>query len=539
MFILDFWASPQASPQQRASHSGRLPRAPLGCMRGRTRLESGRLGGVETRANRYAPRLPTALCVALVAVLHAWINWRQPAPYMDELFHVPQAQRICAATAAGSRSFEYDGAITTPPGPYLAPAVLAMFLPYFCTTRGLRALSALFVVLALPQASAILRSLRSRHPETVSDVSGGGAGSAAASPAIEAALVVLHPTFFFYSNLFYTDPPAILFLLVCWRLSLANRPVASAVFGLLSSLCRQTSAVFHAYIALDAVLAALAQGAPLSRIRRLAAPHAGAGIVYLLAFKANSFRIALGDHVHHAVAVHPAMFAYHAGYCAAASVPTVIACGSLSRQTLRAANRSFRRAMLKRRWRIALWASGLLSLLLVVQTGEYAHPFALADNRHYVFYVYRRFLLRSVWLRLALVPVYSAAFVSPFLHLALLGDMARAALEKRVCPSALARSGLSNWLAAELFSEASLLLAVALCVVPATLLEPRYFVPGFLITLLRACSRATLRRTETTVSVALLVVVNVSLVFIFCERPFERAADRHMPGDQSLGRFMF
>lgn len=61
----------------------------------------------------------------VVGVLQWWLDVRQPTPYMDELFHVPQAQRYCA----GDES--YDADITTPPGLYLLPMVFAKVLRSF------------------------------------------------------------------------------------------------------------------------------------------------------------------------------------------------------------------------------------------------------------------------------------------------------------------------------------------------------------------------------------------------------------------------
>lgn len=66
------------------------------------------------------------------------VSAAQPRPYMDEILHIPMAQKYCAAAlnAGNSREFilqrlmhvgwnEWDPMITTPPGPYLFPAVAA------------------------------------------------------------------------------------------------------------------------------------------------------------------------------------------------------------------------------------------------------------------------------------------------------------------------------------------------------------------------------------------------------------------------------
>lgn len=44
------------------------------------------------------------------AVIAAWV----PEPYLDEVFHIPQAQKYCQG-----RWLEWDDKITTPPGLYV------------------------------------------------------------------------------------------------------------------------------------------------------------------------------------------------------------------------------------------------------------------------------------------------------------------------------------------------------------------------------------------------------------------------------------
>lgn len=44
--------------------------------------------------------------------------------------------------------------------------------------------------------------------------------------------------------------------------------------------------------------------------------------------------------------------------------------------------------------------------LMIVKYNTIIHPFTLADNRHYMFYIFRYSILRAEWVRYALVPVY-------------------------------------------------------------------------------------------------------------------------------------
>lgn len=55
---------------------------------------------------------------------------------------------------------------------------------------------------------------------------------------------------------------------------------------------------------------------------------------------------------------------------------------------------------------IAGYASLTLAFLAIVHLNTIVHPFTLADNRHYMFYVFRYTILRGQWVRYALIPAY-------------------------------------------------------------------------------------------------------------------------------------
>lgn len=44
--------------------------------------------------------------------------------------------------------------------------------------------------------------------------------------------------------------------------------------------------------------------------------------------------------------------------------------------------------------------------LAIVKFNTIIHPFTLADNRHYMFYIFRYSILRAPWVRFVLVPIY-------------------------------------------------------------------------------------------------------------------------------------
>lgn len=50
--------------------------------------------------------------------------------------------------------------------------------------------------------------------------------------------------------------------------------------------------------------------------------------------------------------------------------------------------------------------------IVVVKWNTLVHPYLLADNRHYVFYIWQRFYHRYAWFRYAMCPVYVVALMT-------------------------------------------------------------------------------------------------------------------------------
>lgn len=470
--------------------------------------------------HRTRPVLSILFLISLTAVTNSWVNLRQPSPYMDELFHVPQAKRFCAGLTTRTPSvIAYSPSITTPPGPYLLPALLSTVSAAFCSTAALRALSALFTVLIFLELRKIIAALTRRQPLSIALQ----AHTTSPDLSLKALLLTLNPVIFFYSNLFYTDPPSIYFLLLSYRLALSHAHALSALSGFFSTLHRQTSAPFHAYIALDALIA--------SKNLSTALPHAAAGLIYIALLALNSFSIALGDQPNHTPAIHTAMLPYQAVFILISSLPIILA--------MVTATRSPNQPLPSPTFTLPTLATFIgvtvLTTTCIASTGTFIHPFALADNRHYTFYIYRYLLSRPA-VRALIVPLSALALVAPFIHV-------RSIYQAVVASSSTARPArrqdLSSWCLAELLRELCLVLITAACVVPASLLELRYFIPGFLLAATRLLSRVRIIRGKALLAVAALLAANIALVFVFCERPFVRAVDKHMPEDPSPGRFMF
>lgn len=134
-----------------------------------------------------------------------------------------------------------------------------------------------------------------------------------------------------------------------------------------------------------------------------------------------------------------------------------------------------------------------------------AHPFLLADNRHYAFYLWRRVIDCHPMARYALGPAYLFA--------------------ARLIRDRLATSPTLTVLPMLLF-----IVITALSLIPTPLLEPRYFIVPFVVLRLHfpAPSRARLLMEWVTYVVVLVVTVEV-----FVRRPFR------WEGREDLMRFMW
>ena len=360
---------------------------------------------------------------------------------------------------------------------------------------------------------------------------------------LQTAACFLFPLHFFYQLLYYTDVPSLFFTLATILAAARRRYRLAGALGAAAVLMRQTNAVWVAYALASAVLdACLPEGSrnkakPQQRGRRngggsgsgssssAAAPAlqaAAADLQQLLlrawvlkwhlmaqlwplaavvaafgAFVVLNGGIVLGDKAHHTPVHHWAQPLYCLLYTTAWLAPAF-----WSPPALAAAARSLGSALHSRPAATAVGlAASAAAAAAAVRYGTLVHPFLLADNRHYVFYIWRRLVSRTLWSRYALVPAY------------LYSAWALAA-----------RLAHHDWLRV-------LLLAGASCVVliPAHLIEFRYFTVPFYLTFLHM-------RTPSTTSlagiVALFAAANAATIYLFLARPFAWA-------DGSVARFIW
>lgn len=194
------------------------------------------------RAGRYA--IPFVLL--LIPLWAMKVNSVVPDAYLDEVFHVPQAQAYWA-----HRWREWNPKLTTPPGLYLWSYVLcacALKLrgsPQMLDAVSLRFTSAAVLAVFLPwRLQTLIDALRRRRNTRP-------AGAWLSHTVLN---VCLFPPLFFFSGLYYTDGLALLAVIEAynWDVKRSGRGSSSRTttvletaafvcFGLAALVCRQTN----------------------------------------------------------------------------------------------------------------------------------------------------------------------------------------------------------------------------------------------------------------------------------------------------------
>jgi len=142
--------------------------------------------------------------------------------------------------------------------------------------------------------------------------------------------------------------------------------------------------------------------------------------------------------------------------------------------------------------------------LVAVHRGTLVHPFILADNRHYTFYIWRRILNVHPLARYALIPCHaiSATLASFSIHPHRLGPL----------------------------FPTTLTLCTAITLIPAHLVELRYFTIPFYVHLMTAFRHTTSRQLYLTACAWMFI--NTITICIFIMQPFSWP-------DGSTARFMW
>ncbi|KAI0860040.1 DIE2/ALG10 family-domain-containing protein [Xylaria cubensis] len=571
--------------------------------------------------------------VALSCVTPLAISWLLTVtgnvlePYLDEVFHIPQAQVYCEG-----RYYEWDDKITTPPGLYFSTILFNRVLGFPCSIYNLRA----FNVVVVSCISVLVLICRARLTPNLAKSNTGR--KVTTFDILTGVNVALFPVLFFFSGLYYTDPASTLIVLLAYANHLTRVGTAQPSFlndvyslglGILALGFRQTNIfwvvvymggleVVHAIKTLnptpvetprfqtvsdqfrfyawryslgdihdpslslaqpvDIILCVASIGIaavcnlPLV-LRKFIWPH-GVVLASFVAFVVWNGGVVLGDKSNHVATIHLAQLLYIWPFFAFFSAPLFIP------HLLNLANTLCRKSTIQDilSIRVAITAivgcGALAVALLIVRFNTIIHPFTLADNRHYVFYVFRYSILRAWWIRYALAPVY---VVCAWLCWGAL-QSTEVSQEKwirspfSIPPKITARPNTGKESPAQGHSKTEieagegspatstvlmLLLATSLSLMTAPLVEPRYFILPWVFWRLLVPATPVLSSFSPTrpekskqvnsnyvailiLEAAWFILINAATMYIFVTRPFYwRAPNGTLQDEGRVQRFMW
>lgn len=373
---------------------------------------------------------------------------------MDEIFHVPQAQRYCQDNFT-----YYDPKITTPPGLYLITyariwlrdVLLLRRSNLTCDTIDLRrtnhSIAILnFITLVLIQLTAADRvnlTRKSGFKQRAVHVLNNSTTYDLAKIILSSLVILLLPPLFFFNSLYYTDAGSVLFTLLVYLFAQIEQHLLASLCGIISILFRQTNIVWVFYVACLTILRTFEehwnqQDRPenvsdkkreeqvvtenprhtalgfcnhlpdrflIYALLKRCTPYAMVGLAFVIFIFLNN-GIVLGDKDAHQPKLHIAQILYFLGFC------------SIFGTTWMFHLRILRRFLYFtiRTPLIPVLVSALI--LYLISFKRYAHPYLLADNRHITFYIWRRILDRhNSYVPYMLTPLYLISSFSVWHHL--------------------------------------------------------------------------------------------------------------------------
>uniref|UniRef100_A0A8C7VWQ3 Dol-P-Glc:Glc(2)Man(9)GlcNAc(2)-PP-Dol alpha-1,2-glucosyltransferase n=1 Tax=Oncorhynchus mykiss TaxID=8022 RepID=A0A8C7VWQ3_ONCMY len=462
----------------------------------------------------------TALCSTnflVSCLLFSKITREQREPYMDEIFHVRQAQKYCYG-----KFNEWDPMIPTLPGLYLAsvgvikPVVWLVDLTgkVVCSTAMLRFINLLFNCGILYLLYLIICKLHLKE-------------KTASRRVLSALSLSTFPVLYFFNFLYYTDAGSTFFILFTYLMTLYGCHKASALISVFAIFFRQTNIIWVAFCASTVVANKMDETwrteqskkkddkspcqipfsvSGVKRVMRFllefltTANHVKAVMLvawpYILvavgfiAFIVLNDGIVVGDRSSHEACLNFPQLFYFFSFALFFSSPTSLC---------------YHRALrfiqnLKKQPLLYLLITGLC--LLLVWKFTFVHKYLLADNRHFPFYVWKRIFQKHEVVRFALIPAYVFA----------------------------AWNFMDTLKSRSLFWSLAFLVCLLAATVPQKLLEFRYFIVPYLLYRLHMPLPSL---TRLVLEFLFYTAVNTATLYIFINKTFQ------WPNSPAVQRFMW
>ncbi|XP_074605296.1 alpha-1,2-glucosyltransferase Alg10 [Brevipalpus obovatus] len=439
--------------------------------------------------------------VSSLLTIYMLINDEVPQPYMDEIFHVQQVQSYCVHNFT-----HWNPKITTPPGLYLT--TWALFKPMSeliafgeddptrkCPVQMVRFINLLFAFANVYLMYSITIS-NYRSPSRIIKV----------RALFSSVSLSAFPPLFFFNFLYYTDAGSLFLILTMYLAHINGHVHLAAVFGFLSLFYRQTNIVWVCFLATHSALKMIFQSnlrdfrskkklklltSSISTLPRVLFNLIGYVVVGILfcVFIFYNKGIVLGDKSAHQATFHAAQLVYFSYFMSFFAAPWILESSNLQ---------SFAVFCYKRSLNIILT---LIALGLLLMHQKSPHPYLLADNRHYTFYIWRRlFGNTSSIIRYALLPMCCLTLWS-----------------------------LIN-LGKNTFFQCLFIIFTTISIVPQALIEFRYFIPAFVVWRLTININSSF---SLALEFALNIFVNIVTIYIFLYHPYKWTNSRE------LQRFMW
>ena len=387
-----------------------------------------------------------------------------PYQFIDEKFHIGQT-----LTYIKGNWLEWDPKITTPPGLYIIGWLnYHLMRPIFknwSTLTILRLVNFIGGTIVFPVV--VLRPLFLFNAIAFWPVS-----------------LMCFPLMATYYYLYYTDVWSTIFIIESFTLgiTLPFGPVTSvwlsALCAGISCLFRQTNIVWSGFV-LVVILerrAMISKGfnthsfnnylklliLSLEEFTTLVLPFAINFILFLVYLVWNR-SITLGDKENHTFGIHLMQLFYCFTFILLFSVPHWASRGFLKLYKVRSTSRPIRTVV------------ELILIMIVKRFFTVVHPFLLADNRHYTFYLFRRILNnQSILFKYCITPVLYHFATFAYMELLRPNEM----VFHPILPLPV-RDPLELPVQLTHISWTALLLCTFITIVPSPLLEPRYYILPF------------------------------------------------------------
>ncbi|GEQ70649.1 hypothetical protein JCM33374_g4328 [Metschnikowia sp. JCM 33374] len=381
--------------------------------------------------------LPIFLGVCCTIFHH--VGEKVTRPFIDEIFHLRQCQVYCKHDFSS-----WDDKITTPPGLYILGTAYSHVLHGLgvdnsCGQDALRSLNLVAGAVVLPLVLSMASTANFWRVNVMS-----------------------LPLLFSYYFLFYTDVWSTVLVVACVLCVAKSRSMSGSVtanvVGFLSLWFRQTNIVWVAFAGLVLVdfrrrRTPTFWGNARAFVSQalhdwlLLVPFCINGALFAAFLKING-GITFGDKENHHVTVHLVQIFYCFTFMAVLTFPVWVSRSALAQYV--------RFAVTGNKWvNIAPTVASFVAINWVIENFTVVHPFLLADNRHYTFYIYRKILSRPL-ANLALVPVYHFCTWAVF--------------------HSLVRTSKKAFLSISPVLTLGFFAAIAATLIPSPLFEPRYYI---------------------------------------------------------------